>query len=54
MRISSKVGLMCAHQVRYDLRGHGRSGMPAGIKGYRSSLWADDYAAVLKAFGLTK
>ncbi|EED77890.1 predicted protein [Postia placenta Mad-698-R] len=40
--------------VRYDLRGHGRSGMPAGIKGYRSSLWADDYAAVLKAFGLTK
>ncbi|TFY57845.1 hypothetical protein EVJ58_g6779 [Rhodofomes roseus] len=36
--------------VRYDLRGHGRSGMPSNPEGYASSLFADDYAEVLRAF----
>jgi len=36
--------------VRYDLRGHGRSGMPSNPEAYASSLFADDYAEVLRAF----
>jgi len=39
-------------QVRYDLRGHGRSGMPTDPASYTSALFADDYAAVLQAFQL--
>lgn len=38
--------------VRYDLRGHGRSGKPETIEGHASSLWADDFMAVVNAFGL--
>lgn len=39
-------------QVRYDMRGHGRSGKPDTIEGYSSQLYADDYAAVAHAFKL--
>ncbi|KAJ3554410.1 hypothetical protein NM688_g3129 [Phlebia brevispora] len=40
--------------VRYDLRGHGRSGKPATADGYASCLFADDFAAIVKEFGLDK
>lgn len=34
--------------VAYDLRGHGRSGNPAGAESYRDAkVWADDLAAVI-------
>ncbi|KZT00889.1 alpha/beta-hydrolase [Laetiporus sulphureus 93-53] len=38
--------------VRYDQRGQGRSGKPDTEEAYVSKLWADDYAAVIEAFGL--
>ncbi|KAJ7125351.1 Alpha/Beta hydrolase protein [Mycena epipterygia] len=38
--------------VRYDVRGHGRSGKPVDAKGYASSLYAADFSAVIKAFSL--
>jgi hypothetical protein len=37
-------------QVRYDMRGHGRSGKPSEMEGYASKLYADDFAAVCAAF----
>jgi len=43
-----------AYVVAYDLRGSGRSTMPGSIEGHASSLYAADYAAVAKAFGLVK
>ncbi|KAH8110104.1 Alpha/Beta hydrolase protein, partial [Phellopilus nigrolimitatus] len=36
------------------MRGHGRSGKPDNIEGYASNLYADDFAEVLRAFGLRK
>ncbi|OCB92236.1 alpha/beta-hydrolase [Sanghuangporus baumii] len=36
--------------VRYDMRGHGRSGKPDTIDEYASKLYADDFAAVLHTF----
>ncbi|KAJ7125354.1 alpha/beta-hydrolase [Mycena epipterygia] len=38
--------------VRYDVRGHGRSGKPVDAEGYASSLYAADFSAVIKAFSL--
>lgn len=40
--------------VRYDLRGHGRSGKPSNEEGHASSLYADDFVTVCKAFNLNK
>ncbi|THH14921.1 hypothetical protein EW146_g5487 [Bondarzewia mesenterica] len=40
--------------VRYDLRGHGRSGKPETEAGYRSELFAQDFDAVASAFGVRK
>ncbi|TFK55476.1 alpha/beta-hydrolase [Heliocybe sulcata] len=40
--------------VRYDLRGHGRSVHPETLEGHSSSVWADDFMAVVNAFGLNK
>ncbi|EJD02657.1 alpha/beta-hydrolase [Fomitiporia mediterranea MF3/22] len=40
--------------VRYDMRGHGRSGKPINGEGYASNLFADDFAVVMKAFNLHK
>ena len=54
------VGLVFLRQdnhvwkVRYDMRGHGRSDKPDGSEGYASKLYADDFAAVMKAFNLRK
>ena len=41
-------------QVRYDVRGHGRSGKPSEMEGYSSKLYADDFAAVCAAFGIQR
>ncbi|KAJ7503181.1 alpha/beta-hydrolase [Mycena galericulata] len=38
--------------VRYDMRGHGRSGKPSSPEGYASALFAADFSAVAKAFSL--
>ncbi|KAJ3502188.1 hypothetical protein NLJ89_g8999 [Agrocybe chaxingu] len=38
--------------VSYDMRGHGRSGKPKREKDHASRLYADDFAAVVKAFNL--
>lgn len=40
--------------VRYDIRGHGRSGKPETAESYVSKLYADDFKAVLDAFSLVK
>ncbi|KAF7362468.1 AB hydrolase-1 domain-containing protein [Mycena venus] len=40
--------------VRYDVRGHGRSGKPVVADGYASSLYAADFSAVAKEFSLNK
>ncbi|KAH9929352.1 Alpha/Beta hydrolase protein [Fomitopsis serialis] len=42
------------YMVRYDLRGHGRSGKPTNPEAYVSSVWADDYTAVMQAFNIGK
>lgn len=41
-------------QVRYDLRGHGRSGKPVSASAHVSLRYAQDFAAVSQAFALTK
>ncbi|KAJ6593205.1 alpha/beta-hydrolase [Mycena capillaripes] len=38
--------------VRYDVRGHGRSGKPTDAASYTSSLYAADFSAVAKKFSL--
>ncbi|KAI0676579.1 alpha/beta-hydrolase [Trametes maxima] len=40
--------------VRYDLRCHGRSGMAGGEDAHQSTRYADDFCAVLRAFGLQR
>jgi pimeloyl-ACP methyl ester carboxylesterase len=40
-------------QVRYDARGHGRSGKPTDAASYESVHYAQDVEAVVKAFNLT-
>jgi pimeloyl-ACP methyl ester carboxylesterase len=41
-------------QVRYDTRGHGRSGKPSTREAYESKLFADDFKTVMDAYGLKK
>ncbi|KAJ7443858.1 alpha/beta-hydrolase [Mycena latifolia] len=53
---------MCADQrlletlyiVRYDIRGHGRSGKPNTEEAYKSKLFADDFKTVMDGFQLKK
>ncbi|KAI0313238.1 alpha/beta-hydrolase [Amylostereum chailletii] len=40
--------------VRYDMRGHGRSGKPAIIEMHSSQKYAEDYSVVVQAFGIVK
>ncbi|KAF8828361.1 hypothetical protein HHX47_DHR4001046 [Lentinula edodes] len=40
--------------VRYDLRGHGRSGKPETVESHASELYANDFMAVASEFGLHK
>lgn len=42
------------HLVRYEMRGHGRSGKPLDEQGYESQKIAGDFAAVCEAFGVVK
>lgn len=41
-------------QVRYDARGHGRSGKPSDAEAYASAHYAEDFLAVAHAFRLNK
>ncbi|KAJ7749180.1 alpha/beta-hydrolase [Mycena metata] len=38
--------------VRYDVRGHGRSGKPTTADAYASEMFADDFKTVVEAFAL--
>ncbi|KZT10020.1 alpha/beta-hydrolase [Laetiporus sulphureus 93-53] len=40
--------------VRYEMRGHGRSGMPLELADYASKQHAEDFKAVCEAFGVIK
>ena len=42
------------HLIRYELRGHGRSGMPREAAAYDSIRYAEDFKTVCDAFGLVK
>ncbi|KAI0320009.1 Alpha/Beta hydrolase protein [Amylostereum chailletii] len=44
--------LTSLYVVRADIRGHGRSGKPVTPEGHLSHLYADDYKAVIDAYGL--
>ena len=42
------------HLVRYEMRGHGRSGKPLEEAGYESVKIAQDFRTVCEAFGVVK
>lgn len=42
------------HLVRYEMRGHGRSGKPEDIESYQSIRHAEDFRVVCEAFQLHK
>jgi hypothetical protein len=42
------------YAVRYDARGHGRSGKPLTEEAFESIHYAEDFEAVVEAFGLSK
>ena len=42
------------HLVRYEMRGHGRSGAPIEPKAYESIHHAEDFKTVCEAFGVVK
>jgi pimeloyl-ACP methyl ester carboxylesterase len=42
------------HQVRFDMRGHGRSDKPVSENSYEPQRYVDDFEAVSQAFGLHK
>ena len=42
------------YMVKYELRGHGRSGKPIEADAYGGRRYAEDFIAVCKAFGLVK
>ncbi|KAH9838237.1 alpha/beta-hydrolase [Rhodofomes roseus] len=42
------------HLVRYEMRGHGRSGMPESLAAYRALRHAEDFRTVCEAFGVVR
>ena len=47
--------LQCTfHLVRYEMRGHGRSGKPIDEAGYASARLAEDFKTVCDAFGVVR
>ncbi|KAJ7813132.1 alpha/beta-hydrolase [Mycena olivaceomarginata] len=48
-RLSDNFYLIC-----YDMRGHGKSSKPTEPESYSSKLYADDFAAICKAFNIEK
>jgi len=40
--------------IRYDVRGHGKSDQPLEAKDYESLRHAEDFKAVVEAFGASK
>ena len=45
---------MRRYKIRFDLRGHGRTGKPSVEEDYSSKKHAEDYAAVVKEFSAKK
>lgn len=41
-------------KVRYDTRGHGRSGKPEDAAAWESKRLAEDFDAVVRGFGLSR
>jgi pimeloyl-ACP methyl ester carboxylesterase len=39
-------------QVRYDTRGHGRSGKPETEEGFEQARYAEDFQAIVKEYKL--
>ncbi|KAK7033824.1 AB hydrolase-1 domain-containing protein [Favolaschia claudopus] len=50
--LASSISFHNSLRVRYDVRGHGRSGKPTTPEGYASAFYAADFAAVVEKFGL--
>lgn len=48
------TGCLLYVQVRYDIRGHGRSGKPSDAASYESQRFAEDFKAVIDAFKLDR
>ena len=46
--------LKAFHLVRYEMRGHGRSGKPLDEGAYASVRYAEDFKAVCDAFGVVR
>jgi len=46
--------LQSLYMVRYEMRGHGRTGTPDEIEAYASKHQAEDFRAVCHAFGVKK
>jgi len=42
------------YMIRYDVRGHGKSDQPLEAKDYESLRHAEDFKAVVEAFGASK
>ena len=42
------------HLIRYEMRGHGRSGQPLEAEAYQSLRYAEDFKTVCDAFGAAK
>ena len=42
------------HLIRYEMRGHGRSGQPLEAEAYQSLRYAEDFKTVCDAFGADK
>jgi len=40
------------YMIRFDTRGHGRSGKPVTEDGYKSERYAEDISGIIKTFGL--
>lgn len=53
-QFSDPLLLSNLHLIRYDLRGHGRSGQPLEAEAYESVRHAEDFRVVCEAFGLRR
>lgn len=52
--IHAAVAYVHLLQIRYDLRGHGRSEKPNTKDGYTSKLFAEDFWSVMRLFRLSR
>lgn len=54
LRIIYQLKPICDVKVRYDTRGHGKSGKPLADEAWESRRMSEDFEAVCKEFGVTK